>query len=316
MRQMPVGRPQIFAAVRLAPDAWLNARIRVAPPPPVWRQPVTLVTLAVAVVVAIAVVLLVRRMTQPLAALAGAADAVGRGENPPPLPEAGPADVARASVAFNRMAERLRRFLDSRTRMLAAISHDLRTPITSLRLRAEFIDDEENRARMLETLDDMQRIAEAALDFARDEAAEESRAVDLAALLQSLADDLAGLGWEVTCAAPERAPMLCRPTSLRRALRNLIGNAVSYGQRARVALRRDGADWCIVIDDDGPGIPAAEAERVFEPFVRLEASRSRDTGGVGLGLSIARTIARAHGGDVSLANRPEGGLRVTLRLPA
>jgi signal transduction histidine kinase len=314
--QPPAGRPQIFAAVRLGPDAWLNARIQVSLPPPVLVRPAVLMTLGVAALVAVVVVLLVRRMTRPLAALAGAADAVGRGESPPPLPERGPGDVARASAAFNRMAERLRRYLDSRTRMLAAISHDLRTPITSLRLRAEFVDDEENRARMLATLDEMQRIAEAALDFAREEAAEDSRPVDLAALLQSLADDLAGLGWEVTCQAPERAPVQCRPTSLRRALRNLIGNAVSYGQRARVSLARDGADWRIDIDDDGPGIPEADRERVFEPFVRLEASRSRDTGGVGLGLSIARTVARAHGGDITLANRPEGGLRVSLRLPA
>jgi signal transduction histidine kinase len=161
----------------------------------------------------------------------------------------------------------------------------------------------------------MQRIAEAALDFARDEAAEEVRLVDLAALLQSLCDDLAGLGWPVACRVPDRAPCRCRPTSLRRALRNLIGNAVTYGERARVVMVRDGDDYRIDIDDDGPGIPPADQERVFEPFVRLEGSRSRETGGVGLGLSIARSIARAHGGEVELANRPEGGLRVSLRLP-
>lgn len=312
----PSGRPQILAAVQLAPDTWLNARILVPPPPPLWRQPVVLSTSVIAVAVALAVVLLVRRLTRPLAALAGAADAVGRGETPPPLPETGPGDIRQAANAFNRMTERLRRFLTSRTAMLAAISHDLRTPITSLRLRAEFVEDEENRDRMLETLDEMQRITEAALDFAREDAAEESRPVDLAALLQSLGDDLGALGWDVTCESPARAPMTCRPTSLRRALRNVIGNAVTYGDRARVTLDRDGDDWRIMVDDDGPGIPEAEAERVFEPFVRLEESRSRDTGGVGLGLSIARTIARAHGGDVTLANRAEGGLRVTMRLPA
>ncbi|MEQ9641119.1 MAG: ATP-binding protein [Alphaproteobacteria bacterium] len=310
------GRPQILAAVQLAPDTWLNARIAVPPPPPAWRQPVVLTTSVIAATVAVIVVLLVRRMTRPLAALAGAADAVGRGESPPPLPETGPGDIRQVSVAFNRMAERLRRFLSSRTAMLAAISHDLRTPITSLRLRAEFVDDEENRTRMLETLDEMQRITEAALDFAREDAAEESRAVDLAALLQSLTDDLAGLGWDVVCTVPERVPVTCRPTGLRRALRNVIANAVNYGERARVTLDRDGDDWVITVDDDGPGIPGADLERVFEPFVRLEESRSRDTGGVGLGLSIARTVARAHGGDVKLANRDDGGLRVTLRLPA
>ena len=200
--------------------------------------------------------------------------------------------------------------------MLAAISHDLRTPITTLRLRAEFIEDPETRDKILETLDEMQQMTEATLAFLREDAArEDSRQVDLAALIQSLCDDLADAGREVAFAGAGRTPLVCRPVALKRALANLIENAVAYGARARVALEEGAAELRIVIDDDGPGIPPDRMEAVFEPFVRLEESRSRETGGVGLGLAIARSIARGHGGDVTLENRPEGGLRAILRLP-
>jgi signal transduction histidine kinase len=204
--------------------------------------------------------------------------------------------------------------------MLAAISHDLRTPITSLRLRAEFIEDEEIRTKILETLDDMQRMAEATLAFAREEAAQEdTRLVDLAALVDSVSADLADMGQDVTFAGAPRAPYLGRPSSLKRALRNLIENAVIYGKRARVALESTGEEWRIVIDDDGPGIADADFERVFAPFVRLEESRNPETGGVGLGMAISRSIVRGHGGDITLENRPAergiAGLRVVIRLP-
>jgi signal transduction histidine kinase len=204
--------------------------------------------------------------------------------------------------------------------MLAAISHDLRTPITSLRLRAEFIEDEEIRQKILETLDDMQRMAEATLAFAREEAAQEdTRPVDLAALIESVCADLADIGQDVTFAGAARSHYLGRPSSLKRALRNLIENAVTYGRRARVGLETGQREWHIVIDDDGPGIPEADFERVFAPFVRLEESRNPETGGVGLGMAISRSIVRGHGGDITLENRrgEHGtlGLRVTIRLP-
>ncbi len=169
------------------------------------------------------------------------------------------------------MRGRLQRFVQDRTRMLAAISHDLRTPITTLRLRAEFVEDEETRTKLLETLDEMQRMIEATLAFAREEAAaEDTRTVDLAALVESVAADLADLGQQVTFSGPERLPYVGRPIGLKRAVRNLIENAVTYGERARVALERGAAALRIVIDDDGPGIPEADMERVFAPFVRLE----------------------------------------------
>lgn len=201
--------------------------------------------------------------------------------------------------------------------MLAALGHDLRTPITALRLRAEFVGDAGVRDRLIDTLDEMQAMTEGALAFVREEdaAGKATRSIDLAALLDSLCDDLADLGCDVAFAACERTPYRCRPEALRRAVRNLIQNAVRYGARARMALRHLGEGIEITVDDDGPGIPEAELEHVFVPFVRLERSRNRETGGVGLGLSIARTVARDHGGDILLANRPDGGLRATIRLP-
>jgi signal transduction histidine kinase len=191
-----------------------------------------------------------------MARLALAAESMGRGETVAPIAEEGPLDVRQTTRAFNRMQERLQRFVQDRTRMLAAISHDLRTPITSLRLRAEFVDDEETRAKILETLDEMQRMTEATLAFAREEATlEETRTVDLAALIESLCEDLADLGKEVAFDGNGKTPYACRPVSLKRAIRNLVENAVIYGERARVTLARAGDEFRIVIDDDGPGHP-------------------------------------------------------------
>jgi signal transduction histidine kinase len=269
-----------------------------------------------AALLSLIVIVMVRRITRPMAALAAAAERLGRGQVVPALAENGPLDIRQATRAFNRMRGRLQRFVQDRTRKLAAISHDLRTPITTLRLRAEFVEDEETRAKILETLDEMQRITEATLAFAREEAAaEDTRTVDLAALVDSVCADLADLGQDVTFGGPERAPYACRPVSLKRAVRNLVENAVAYGERARVTLEQTAGSFRIVIEDDGPGIPEAEFERVFAPFVRLEESRSPETGGIGLGMAIARSIVRGHGGDITLMNRPEGGLRAVIHLP-
>jgi signal transduction histidine kinase len=319
--QLPGARPPVDAghlviAIQLADGRWLNARAQM---PPALSSPVlpTLVaTLLAAALVVLIVVPMLRRITRPLRRLAEVADRLGRGEAVEPLPEAGPAEVRRATLAFNRMQERLRRFVEDRTRMLAAIGHDLRTPITSLKLRAELLDDEEARGRILATLDEMQRMVEATLAFAREEASRgATRTVELGALVESVCADLADLGHDVVCRPGERLAFACRPDSLRRAVRNLVENAVRYGERARVAVLAETGELRIVVDDDGPGIPDAARERVFAPFVRLEESRSGDTGGVGLGLAIARTIARAHGGDVRLTNRTEGGLRAEIVLP-
>lgn len=277
--------------------------------------------LAIAVVIfAGAAWLIARHIALPLRRLTQAAEKLGRGEEVPPLPEEGPDDIRTTVATFNRMQVRLHRFVEDRTRMLAAVGHDLRTPITSLRLRAEFVQDAETREKLLATLAEMQSMAEAALAFARSESiAEATRVVDLPSLLESLCDDVAELGWDVRFENlnGERAACACRPDALRRAVRNVIENAVRYGQRARVSLASGAEGLAIAVEDDGPGIAPEDRERVFTPFVRLESSRNSETGGVGLGLSIARSIFRRHGGEVELGEGPGGkGLRVRMTIPA
>jgi len=309
-------------SVLMSDGQWLNVAALVPAPAPDWAWP-SLVSMAVmALAIAVIVIWVVRRITRPMQQLAAAADGLGRGESLAPVVEKGPEEVRRTTRAFNRMQERLQRFVDDRTGMLAAISHDLRTPITTLRLRAELLDDEEARQKILGTLEEMEHMTDATLAFAREEAApEDTRKVDLAALIGSLCEDLADIGMDATFADAAAAPYACRPAALKRAIRNLIENAVAYGTRARVRLEDGAGNISIVIDDDGPGIAEADFERVFAPFVRLEDSRSRETGGIGLGMAIARSIIRSHGGDIILANRaPDegggaGGLRTTIRLP-
>ena len=222
-----------------------------------------------------------------------------------------------AIVAFNDMRERLSRSVLDRTRMLAAVGHDLRTPITNMRLRAEFIDDDETRGRILSSLDEMQHMAEAALAFAREEAVvEATRMVDLNALVGTVCADQADMSRDVAYEEFGRLPYRCRPHSLTRAVRNLVENAIIHGGSARVAHERAGEEVWITIEDDGPGIPDLDMGRVFQPFVRLDESRGQETGGIGLGLAIARSIVRGHGGDIVLQNRAEGGLAATIQLPS
>ncbi|PIW31212.1 MAG: two-component sensor histidine kinase [Rhodospirillales bacterium CG15_BIG_FIL_POST_REV_8_21_14_020_66_15] len=312
-RRYPV---RLVLSVALDGGEWLNGELA-APSPRGWGTRTLTVMLLMAVAVSLVSVLIVRRLTRPLNDLAAAADALGRGEVPPPLTPTGPGEVRRTTVAFNTMQERLHRFVADRTRMLAAISHDLRTPLTSLRLRAEFIkDDPENRQKILNILEEMERITEATLVFARDAQAG-GRAVptDVAALCAEVAEELRDLGLDVTCRAAGPVIMPCQPTALKRAVRNLAENGVRYGGRAGLAVCAGDGETLIVVEDDGPGIPEADQDSVFEPFTRLETSRSHETGGVGLGLAIARSIVRAHGGDIRLENLAPRGLRVTVSLP-
>jgi len=262
----------------------------------------------------------VRRVTRPLGGIAEAAERLGKDIEAPPLDEVGTLEMRRAVQAFNGMQERLRRFIQDRTRMLAAISHDLRTPLTTLRLRSENVDNIEERTKMLATIAEMTSMVEATLSFARDEASTEPhRRIDLTALVASVVDDLTEAGKTVTMTGKEEEETSiiyeCEPGALKRALSNLVENAVNYAGAAQVSLR-DGTDNIeIAVEDDGPGIPEEALSQVFQPFYRLEESRSRETGGVGLGLAIARSVVQAHGGDLSLSNRPEGGLRATILLP-
>jgi signal transduction histidine kinase len=303
-------------SVRLQDGSWLNIIAPLELSDSLWRPRFLLPLSLALLLVTTAALWAVRSSTRPFATFAAAAERLGVDVAAPPLAENGPREVRQAAHAFNVMQGRIARFVQGRTEMLAAISHDLKTPITRLRLRAEFIDDDEQRTKMLGDLEEMEAMIAATLAFARDDAAREPRVrVDMAALVQGLVDDTAALGAEASYSGPDSLVIEARPTALKRGLTNLIDNAVKYGTRARVALETTAGDTVITIDDDGPGIAEADRERVFAPFVRLETSRSRDTGGSGLGLAVARAAIRAHGGDIRLANRPEGGLRVTVALP-
>lgn len=305
----------IGLSVRLNQGNWLNIAFAKPWKERFWTSHAVSTFLTTAIVLSTILIIAIRGITRPMRRIAAAAEALGRGETVAPLPETGPRDVRHMAQAFNRMQERLQRFIADRTRMLAAIGHDLRTPITSLRLRAEFVNDGEIRDKMLGTIDEMQKMTEATLSFARaDATVEETRSIDLAALIQSLADDLTDMGHDVVFTGGPKTSYRCRTEALRRALRNLIENATRYGERARIGMKlhADGID--IIIEDDGPGIPANLTEQVFMPFFRLEDSRSQETGGVGLGLSIARNIIRNHGGDIRLVNC-EGGLQAIVTLP-
>jgi signal transduction histidine kinase len=224
--------------------------------------------------------------------------------------------VRAAARTFNRMQERLRRLIDDRTQLAAAIAHDLGTPITRLRLRAEDIENEEQRAKFLEDLAQMQRMIGATLDFARQEpVVEPLETIDLSSLLQSICDDFADMHCDVTLTAPSRTRARLRPLAVRRAVTNIIENALKYGKRADVRLAETAAGYSITVDDLGPGIPELLKAEAVKPFRRLEADGQGQVPGTGLGLTTARAIARDHGGDLDLINRAEGGLRVQVTLP-
>ncbi|MEH6826071.1 MAG: ATP-binding protein [Motiliproteus sp.] len=311
------GPPMATLSIQLPTGNWLNAVQSALDPLHGWAWTLfmSLCFMASAVLI---VVLLLRRITQPLARLSDQIDRFGRGEAVDALTETGAEDVRRSIRAFNQMRERVNRFVQDRTRMLAAISHDLRTPLTSLRLQAEFIDDPQMRQRIIESVNEMQHIAEATLSFASQDAEKEpTRMIDLTALIDSLCQDLDAMNEaapRIFFSGSERTPYACRPVALKRAVRNLIENAVNYGLSAQVRIDTSGEQLLIYIEDQGPGIQPADFERVFEPFERLEESRNADTGGIGLGLSIARSIIHAHGGEIILTNRPDG-LRATIHLP-
>ena len=304
------------ASAALADGRWLNVAVGPPPGPPAWAPAFVAVFLLSALGIAAVAVFTGRRIAKPMRGLAAAAGRLGLGDAVEDLSEAGPVEIRETVRAFNLMRTRLDRYVRDRTAMLAAVSHDLGTPITSLRLHAEFVEDAETKAKILAALDEMQRMTEETLAFIREDMRqEETRTVDLHALLDSVAADLVDLGRDIAVADSGRVLVACRGVALRRALRNLLENAAAYGGRATARIERDDEEIRVVVEDEGPGVPEADLERVFEPFVRLEASRSRDTGGSGLGLAIARGIVRGHGGDIALANRAEGGLRATVALP-
>ena len=315
-----MGPPDLSAMV--PPTSWLTITSTLPPPAP-WRSPgFATAYMVMTVLGALMITWAVRQLLEPVKTLAAAAEALGRDvANARPLPETGPSEIVTAAAAFNTMAARVRRFVEDRTFLLTAIGHDLRTPITRLKLRAEYMDDDEQRTKMLADLDEMEAMVAATLAFSRDvTTTEKITRLDLASLLRTILDDAADGDPDhadaLSYTGPEHLPVNARPLALKRALANLVGNALKYGDAAHVTLHTLARGALrIDIEDEGPGIPAAEMEHVFEPFRRLETSRNRETGGSGLGLSISRNIVRAHGGDVTLTNLPKRGLRVSVTLP-
>jgi signal transduction histidine kinase len=301
--------------IRLDDGRWLNAAFYLTGTGGWWTSTSLASLTLTAFILALIGIFIASRIARPLRNLAVSAEALGRGENLPPLREDGPDEIRRTAESFNKMQGRLRRFIDDRTKMLAAIGHDLRTPLTSLRLRAEFVNDKDIQRKMLSTIDELEAMTEAAIAFARGESTkEETRAIELEALVGSICNDQADLGHPVTHVEGARMSYRCRPDGLRRAVRNLVENAVRYGGEARVNIRHTASTVDIVVEDRGPGIPEEMREKVFAPFFRLEMSRNRDTGGIGLGLSIARAVARQHGGDVSFS-QSSSGMQAIISLP-
>ncbi|MBB2205990.1 ATP-binding protein [Gluconacetobacter takamatsuzukensis] len=323
----PRGAPQRAVAFLLPDETrWLTITYTLRPANP-FRSPTFPTAFALMTVAGgVLIVWGVRRLVAPVGTLAAAAEALGRDVNAPPMSEDGPLEIARAAQAFNTMASRIRRFLTDRTLMLTAIGHDLRTPITRLKLRAEFVEDDELRGKFLADLDELEAMVSATLAFGRDTSRREPMGrLDLTALLQTILDEAAETHPDQADAIgfaepPPTVTIEARPVALKRALNNLIQNAILYGGGARITLEAPQAEnegerlVTVLIEDDGPGLPPEDLNRMFEPFVRAEVSRNRETGGTGLGLAIARNIIWGLGGDIRLGNRTPHGLRATVTL--
>ncbi len=314
-------RERAFQTLRLSvqfPDGtWLNGRMFTPRPDPwIWLK-LAASTLLIYFILLGAVVLIALRLGRPLRDLTAAAKSFeGRGEAPQ-VEERGPADVRRALVAFNAMSERVSAMLDEKDRMLGAIGHDMRTPLASLRIRIESMEPAAEREKVIATLEEMTAMLEETLALARaGRATEAVRPIDLNALADAVVEEFVTLGQQVEMQAGERLVAEVQPNLLRRALRNLIENAVRHAGGAAVSVKAVGDRVALEVVDDGPGIPEAELANVMQPFVRLEASRNRETGGSGLGLTLARSAAQAHGGSLELSNRPEGGLAARILVPA
>jgi signal transduction histidine kinase len=294
-------------------------RLSVLPPRSVFTGPETdyRVTIGLFLLSIAALAYVVARMTtRPLKVLARAAQDLGQDINRAPLELKGASEIRQASAAFNAMQARIRQYIFQRTQMLAAITHDLQTPLTRMRLRLEKVSDAELQERLIGDLSAMQAMVREGLVLARSmDTTENMQMLDLDSLLEAVCADAVDAGQQVELKGHAGMALLGRPLDLRRCLGNLIDNAVKYGREARVCVDRVGGAARVRIRDGGPGIPPGELARVFDPFYRVETSRSRESGGTGLGLTIARNIAEQHGGSIALANHPEGGLEVTLVLP-
>ncbi|MFI4973308.1 MAG: ATP-binding protein [Caulobacterales bacterium] len=313
-RDQPILFGPFQAALKQADGTWIVA----APRHPLigeWQKRVLLVLGLAALAVTPLAWIFSRRMAAPIAAFAVAAERLGRDPAAPPLDIRGSSEVDVAVRAFNEMQQRLKRYVDYRTAMVGAIAHDLRTPLTRLRFRVEAAP-EDLRGKLVADIDQMEAMVAATLAFVQDAGRSPVRTrLELASLVETVIDDAAETGADAAVERADRVVVDADPVALKRLVTNLVDNALKFGSRARCQVYADGAMAVLEVSDNGPGVPEAEVERAFEPFHRLENSRSRETGGIGLGLAVARAIARGHGGEVTLQNRPEGGLCARLALP-
>ncbi len=306
---------EMSVSIALSGGQWLNVETRFERPPLQWGWATVAPFLTTAAILIVAGFwFLLARILGPLRELAIASERLGRGEDTQPPAPRGPREIRDLTIAFANMQERLTRFVVERTRMLAAIGHDLRSPLTAMRVRLEMVEDDETRDRLAASVDEMQQMLDATLTFARGvDTSEQSERLQISDVFASLEEVYTG---RLVIERLPPAEVMVRPVAFRRAVRNLIENADRYGGGASVKGHIDGQVVVIDVDDTGPGIPQDSIEEVFQPFHRLETSRSLETGGHGLGLSIARDIFRAHGGDVVLSNRDGGGLRARISIPA
>lgn len=277
---------------------------------------VLIIILLVLISTALVALVATRRLATPLQRFTEGARRFGTDFRAPPIDPLGPQEIRQAILAFNAMQAQLQHFIRDRTQMLAAISHDLRAPLTRMRLRGEFIDDVEQQQRLFRDVDEMQAMINSALEFFRDDARlEPATQFDLAELLQTLEDDYRDQGIEIAFSGPQRLVYFGRPLGLKRVITNLLDNAIKYATEPEMKLVADAGEVRIKVLDRGPGIPDASLEHVFAPFFRMEGSRNKSTGGVGLGLSAARAIVLEHGGELTLRNRWKGGLQALVVLP-
>lgn len=305
----------LLASIELDDGRWLTAR-DVLRLPKSWAWQLTATILATVSIVVAVVWIIVAKITTPLRHLSNAADNLGRIENLEPISSSGPSELRKLTHAFNDMADRLTRLLNERARMLGAIGHDLKSPITAMRLRIELLEDGDSKDRLGVCLDEIQELVDGALSLSRGcDTTEPEVVFQFEDLINELVSDLSATGGDITLANPHRFFIYGRRAALKRALRNVVENALRYGYRARIFVRPAMADVCLLIDDDGPGVPEADRTRIFNPFVRLEESRSRDTGGSGLGLALAKSIIDAHQGKIRYEEADSGGARAVIILP-
>jgi signal transduction histidine kinase len=312
-----VAHPRIrFMAVNYGDDSWV---IFAASVKQFWlsRNTRLMMWLAYMALAIIAVQALAAwQLSRPIVKLSDAVRLFGANSSAPPIAESGPKEMRDVIKSFNAMRAQIQKFMAYRVAMLAAISHDLRTPLTRMRLRGEFIEDEEQQQRLFRDVDEMQAMVEGALAFFRDDAAEEDATqIDLPGILKTIANDFADHGVEIAYEGPAHAVCHGRPFALKRAFTNLVENAVKYAGPPGIMLRQEADRLVVTVRDGGPGIPEEAMEKVFNPYFRVESSRNRTSGGVGLGLTAAQSIIRGHGGEIVLKNRPEGGLDAEVTLP-